>query len=134
VIDHLGTAWGTIEPQKALAWLETLPADETRTEATRGALNSWAATDTPGLVTWIAKQPPGANADLARESLGSVYADSDPAEAMKVGMGITDVARKSDALVRYYRQWLKQDDRAAQQWLQANRSLLPPEVQQRMTK
>jgi len=53
---------------------------------------------------------------------------------MKVGMGITDVARQSDALVKYYRQWRKQDDKAAQQWLQANRNSLAPEIQQRMTK
>jgi hypothetical protein len=134
VIDHLGTTWGAIEPQKALAWLRTLPDDDSRKEATRGAFNSWAATDSPGLAKWIETAPPGLETDLARVGLGEVQADQAPADAMRTAMGINDPTLRSDEVARYFRQWRKNDDAAAQKWLTAGWPTLSPDLQTRLTK
>lgn len=133
-IEHLGTTWGAIEPKKALDWLATLPADATRTEATLGALNSWAVTDPEAMKSWIATQPAGATADLARNSLGEVFADGDPAAAMQLALGISQPAQRSDSLAKFFRHWRKTDDAAAQQWLQANWNALAPDLQARIAK
>jgi hypothetical protein len=133
-IDHLGTTWGAIEPKKALAWLDTLPHDDTRREATRGALNSWAGTDLPGLAEWAAKQPPGPDADLAWQSLGEVQIDRDPSAALQSALSMSDPSVRSDALSRFYRRWRRSDDAGAQQWLQANWVQLPTDLQSRLAK
>ncbi len=134
VIDHLGTTWGAIEPEKALGWLGTLPADNARAEATRGALDSWAGTNVPALQAWVAKQPPGAIADMARESLGEVLTQTDPAGAIQTALGITSGPERRDAAAKFFRHWRKTDDAAAQRWLQSGWAGLPPDVQQRLAK
>jgi hypothetical protein len=131
-IDHLGTTWGAIEPKKALAWLDTLPQDETRREATRGALNSWAGTDLPGLAEWTAKQSPGPGTDLAWQSLGEVQIDRDPAAALQSALSMQDPVVRSDALSRFFRRWRRSDDPGAQQWLQTNWTQLPADLQGRL--
>jgi len=132
VIDHLGTTWGAIEPQKALAWLGTLPLGETRTEATRGALDSWAGTDAPGLQAWLATQPAGATTDLGRVSLGEVLADRDPAAALETARAIANPVQRSDSMAKFFHHWRTLDDAAAQTWLQSAWPTLSPDLQQRL--
>ena len=134
VIDHLGTTWGAIEPEKALAWLGTLPADDTQREATRGALNSWAGTDPEGMKAWVAKQPPGANTDAARLSLGEVLTESDPPGALQTALAIGNSDARSDAVSKFFRIWRKTDDAAAQAWLKQTWPTLPPDAQLLLTK
>jgi hypothetical protein len=132
VIDHLGTTWGAIEPQKALAWLATLPLGETRTEATRGALNSWAATDATGMQGWLATQPASATADLARLSLGEVLVERDPAAALETARGIAHPVQRAAAMSKLFRRWRQSDDAAAQAWLQGAWPRLSPDLQQQL--
>jgi hypothetical protein len=132
VIDHLGTTWGAIEPQKALAWLATLPLGETRTQATRGALDSWAATDVPGMQHWLATQPASATADLARVSLGEVLASRDPAAALETARGIAHPVQRAETMSRFFRHWRQSDDAAAQAWLQSAWPRLSPDLQQHL--
>ena len=134
IIDHLGTTWGAIEPVKALAWIATLPADEARTEATKGALNSWAGTNPDTMKTWLTTQPPGPTADEARVSLAAVYSDSDRAESMRQSLAITDASARGDAASKFFLNWRRNDDAAAQKWLQAEWPRLSPDVQARLEK
>ena len=134
IVDHLGTTWGAIEPVKALAWIASLPTGEARTEATKGALNSWAGTNPDTMKTWLATQPPGPIADEARVSLAAVYSDSDRAESMRQSLAITDATARGDAASKFFRNWRKTDDAAAQKWLQAEWPRLSPDVQARLEK
>jgi hypothetical protein len=119
---------------KALAWIDSLPVGEARTEATKGALSSWAGTQPEAMKTWIAAQPPGPLADEARASLAAVYSDSDRAESMRQASAITDATVRGDAVSKFFQHWRKTDDAAAQQWLQAEWPRLSPDVQARLAK
>jgi hypothetical protein len=87
-------------------------------EAVRGALDSWAATDIPGLQKWIATQPASPIADQARLSLGEVQLAQDPVTAMQTIEAISNAPRREEALVKFFRDWRKRDASAAQAWLQ----------------
>ena len=130
-VDHIATTWGAIEPDKAIAWLDTQPP-ELAASGYQGAWNSWAATDPAGLQEWIAQMPPGAQSDLARRSLADVTSAADPAAALELALGITDPAQRSDAVFRYYRQFRRADPASAGEWLQNEWNRIPATAQTRI--
>ena len=131
VIDHLGTSWGAIEPEKALAWLATQPAALAR-GGTEGALNSWAVTDAPGMAAWIADQPAGQRTDLARRSLGDVIVATDPGAALDLAAHMANPNLQADSAARFFREWRKTDDPAAQSWIQTNWAALQAPTRARL--
>ena len=128
VIAHIGTTWGAIEPQAALDWLTSLPAAQA-TDGVTGALYSWAGTDPVGMQEWIDASNGDPMADRARRSLGDVLAQTSQPDAMALALGMSSEVARDDTLVRYFRDWRKSDDVAAQDWLQSNWSTLPATAQ-----
>ena len=124
VIAHIGTTWGAIEPVAALDWLTHLPAGQA-TEGVTGALYSWAGTDPVGMQEWIDSAGDGSLADRARRSLGDVLAQTNQPDAMAVALDMTSEVARNETLSRYFSEWRKTDDEAAQDWLQTNWSSLP---------
>lgn len=129
-VEHLATTWGAIDPDKAITWLQTQPAD-LQARGFTGAYNSWAGTDPAGLADWITQLPSGLQADTARRSLAEVNLAQDPASALDLTLGMS-AAVQPDAAGRYFRQWRRTDDGAAQEWLQQHWSSLSPGTQARL--
>jgi hypothetical protein len=124
VVAHIGTTWGAIEPQAALDWLGTLPAAEA-SEGISGALYSWAGTDPVGMRDWLVETPASPFGDQARRSLGDVLSETNLPDTMDIALGMTSEKARNEALSRYFREWRKQDDEGAQDWLQTNWDTLP---------
>lgn len=131
-VEHVATTWGAIDPDKAIGWLASQPADM-QPRGYTGAYNSWAGTDPAGLSDWITQLPANSEADIARRSLAEVRLPADPASAMDLALGMT-AASQPDAAGRYFRQWRRTDDGAAQEWLQQHWTSLTPEAQSRLAK
>ena len=131
-MEHVATTWGAIDPDKAVAWLDTQPAD-LRTRGYSGAYNSWAGTDPEGLADWITQLPASEQADIARRSLAEVRLASDPGAALDLTLGMSP-ATQPDVAGRFFRSWRRTDDAAAQEWLQANWNTLPPATQAQIAK
>ena len=124
VVAHIGTTWGAIEPQAALDWLGTLPAAEASVGIS-GALYSWAGTDPVGMRDWLVETPASPFGDQARRSLGDVLSETNLPDTMDIALGMTSEKARNEALSRYFREWRKQDDEGAQDWLQTNWDTLP---------
>lgn len=119
VISNIGTTWGAIEPGAALEWLGGLPGD-LASDGITGAMYSWAGTDPVGLREWIDSAAGDPLVDQARLSLGDVLSQSALPDAMDLAMGMSSNAARDEAMSRYFREWRKQDDASAQDWLDAN--------------
>ncbi|MFZ4766514.1 MAG: hypothetical protein ACOYMN_16300 [Roseimicrobium sp.] len=133
LVETIGTTWSAMEPERALAWLNTLPANES-TDGYIGAFNSWAATDPVGLRQYVDAHPkPMPTMDQARLSLADVYSDTSIADSLNLSLALSSPANRDDALAHYYRKWRKVDDATAQDWLQKNWSSLPVSAQRRLT-
>jgi hypothetical protein len=128
VIAHIGTTWGAIEPESALQWLGTLPAQQS-SDGITGAMYSWAGTDPAGMQEWIKQSDPGSLTDRARQSLGDVLTQTNQPDAMTLALGMSSEVARNESLARYFREWRKRDDAAAQEWLQSNWSTLPASAQ-----
>lgn len=128
VIANIGTTWGAIEPYDALEWLDSLPKEQAAAGMT-GAMYSWAGTDPVGLREWVDQVPDHAWADQARMSLGDVLSQQAIPDALDVAMGMNSAESRDAAMARYFREWRKQDDASAQDWLDANWSGLPAGTQ-----
>lgn len=124
VVAHIGTTWGAIEPEAALQWLGGLPAAEA-SEGIAGALYSWAGTDPVGMREWLDRSPASPFGDQARQSLGDVLSGSSLPDTMDLALGMTSEKARNEALSRYFREWRKQDDEGARDWLQTNWDSLP---------
>lgn len=131
VTAHIGTTWGAIEPQAALEWLATLPTAQA-TDGVTGALYSWAGTDPVGMQQWIEASGADPLADRARRSLGDVLAQNSQPDAMALALGMSSEITRNEMLSRYFQDWRKTDDVAAQDWLQSNWSSLPATAQARL--
>ena len=132
VIAHLGTTWGAIQPYEAIDWLTSLPAEEAADGLT-GAFYSWAGTAPVQLGEWIANDPPASLGDRARLSLGDVLTASDVPTAMDLALGMSATKASDEALSRFFRQWRKTDDPAAQDWVDANWGGLSSSARQRIS-
>jgi len=132
VIAHIGTTWGAIEPVAALEWLNSLPPAQS-TDGVTGALYSWAGTDPVGMQDWISQSAAGSLTDRARQSLGDVLTATNQPDAMSLALGMSSEIARNEALARYFREWRKTDDAAAQNWLQTNWSSLPATAQTQLT-
>jgi hypothetical protein len=128
VIAHIGTTWGAIEPVAALEWLNSLPSAQS-TDGVTGALYSWAGTDPVGMQDWISQSAAGSLTDRARQSLGDVLTETNQPAALTLALGMNSEIIRNEALARYFREWRKRDDAAAQDWLQTNWSTLPATAQ-----
>lgn len=128
VIAHIGTTWGAIEPVAALDWLNSLPSAQS-TDGVTGALYSWAGTDPVGMQDWISQSAAGSLTDRARQSLGDVLSETNQPDAMTLALGMSSEIARNEALARYFREWRKTNDAAAQDWLQTNWSSLPATAQ-----
>jgi hypothetical protein len=124
VVAHIGTTWGAIEPAAALDWLGTLPAGEA-SEGISGALYSWAGTDPAGMREWLVASPASPFGDQARQSLGDVLSETNLPDTMDLALGMTSEKARNEALSRYFREWRKQDDEGARDWLQTHWDSLP---------
>ncbi len=131
VIAHIGTTWGAIEPQAALDWLNSLPTAQSADGVT-GALYSWAGTDPVGMQQWIEASSTDPMADRARRSLGDVLAQTNQPDAMALALGMSSEIARNDTLSRYFNDWRKTDDVAAQDWLQSNWASLPVTAQKQL--
>ena len=131
VIAHIGTTWGAIEPQAALGWLASLPSSQA-SDGVTGALYSWAGTDPVGMQEWIDGASGDPMADRARRSLGDVLAQTSQPDAMTLALGMSSEVTRNETLTRYFRDWRKTDDAAAQDWLQSNWATLPATAQKQL--
>jgi hypothetical protein len=128
VIAHIGTTWGAIEPVAALEWLNSLPTAQA-TDGVTGALYSWAGTDPVGMQDWVNQSAAGSLTDRARQSLGDVVTETNPPDALSLALGMNSEIARNETLARYFREWRKRDDAAAQDWLQTHWSILPATAQ-----
>jgi hypothetical protein len=93
-----------------------LPAAEAN-EGIAGVLYSWAGTDPVGMREWLDRSP--------ASPFGDVLSGSSLPDTMDLALGMTSEKARNEALSRYFREWRKQEDEVARDWLQTNWDSLP---------
>jgi hypothetical protein len=74
---------------------------------------------------WLVESPANPFGDQARQSLGDVLSETNLPDTMDLALGMTSEKARNEALSRYFREWRKQDDEGAQDWLQTHWESLP---------
>ncbi len=128
---YIATTWGAIEPEKALNWLANQPPAEAA-EGINGAFHSWAATDPVGLEAYLPEAGNGEWGELARRSLADVRSQNDPAGALNLALGLTDVGTRDDSMAKYFRKWNQRESANAGDWLDMNYPQLPASTVERL--
>ena len=82
------------DPQKAIAWLATLPAGGAREQAVGGIAESWIKFDPASASEWITNLAPGEGRDTASGQLATTIARDDPDRAFIWATSITDAAAR----------------------------------------
>jgi hypothetical protein len=109
------------DPKSLIAWLESLPNDESREverfEASRTAFRSWATKAPEEIEAWIETASAGPMRDWAIVELARSIADASPADATLWAGRIEDEELRRTRTLQYIRQWFAADPDAAHAWL-----------------
>jgi RNA polymerase sigma factor (sigma-70 family) len=116
-IRALASAWGTQNPEEAVAWATTLAQGENRNGALGAIASAWAAKDARGAAQWVASLPAGAERDQSAQSLVGAMAETYPRQAWDWALSIGDTAQRSQAAAQAVKAVAARDPATARQWI-----------------
>jgi hypothetical protein len=114
------------DPQKALSWVNTLPAGTAKSGALADAISEWAQQDAAAAATYMTTLPTGPETDAPRARFALSVVRTDPAGAVAWANSITNPETRTNSLTQVVGAWMRTDAQAAQQWVQS--SSLPQET------
>jgi hypothetical protein len=119
---HLAKAWVVSEPEKALAWLEALPAEICR-DSGEEAYKIWARTNSASLTQWIQQRSVG---DLAKAALAESVFAAKPSEALGLILEVADAKHQIAGFGKLFKKWSHSEAGAAEAWLESHNGKLTP--------
>lgn len=100
-------SWFQLDPKRAVAFTESLPASEFRGFAIEKVAEEWADTDPGGALEWTATLPPGAIRDAATGRIARRLRYDRPARAIEIARMIDDDLLRLDNLKSVIEIWSK---------------------------
>ncbi|MCC6354842.1 MAG: hypothetical protein IT577_13215 [Verrucomicrobiae bacterium] len=108
------------DPAQAITWANRLPQGDERTSALSSAVGEWAEKDPNAAGNWLNNNiTAGPDGDRLISSYARNISDQDPAAAVQWAGSISDEGYRSRATVELARNWYRQDQKAAEAWLQS---------------
>ena len=104
-------------PEKATAWLESLPEGNGQTRALGVAYSTWASRDADAVVSKINRMSASPTRDAAVQGYTWRVGSKDPVTAIKLANTISDTKTRESSLVRLGRTYMHKDREAATRWL-----------------
>ncbi|MDB6134316.1 MAG: hypothetical protein JWM59_2559 [Verrucomicrobiales bacterium] len=98
---------------------------ELQDSAVSGLVERWGAQDAESASRWLSGRPEGPARDAGVKALIGSISDTNPAEAWKWALSVSDSKARGDALKAVFRQWQGKDGSAAMAALQALDPPLP---------
>ena len=111
-------AWAKQDPQDLLAWLDQQSSPEVRTMMINQATNAFALHNPDYLDVLLERLDPDAQ-QQARQMLVSVLAHTQPDRAIPQIEAISDPRQRLQASQTLLSNWVRQDRRAAEKWLES---------------
>jgi len=129
---QIATHWAARDGLATMRWLSTSPAGKDRDAAVETAFFAWRHNDAQGLSDWLEgmdaeKIEPWFRPAAARYAL--MLSRTDPAAALEWADRVEDEQERELALITIARRWRKQDQAAAEAWLE--KSTLSEEARER---
>jgi hypothetical protein len=126
MIRQLAGRMANDDPQKALSWVNSLPAGTAKSAALADAVSEWAQQDAAAAATYMTTLPTGPETDAPRARFALSVVRTDPAGAVAWANSITNPETRTNSLTQVVGAWMRTDAPAAQQWVQS--SSLPQET------
>jgi len=115
-LNAIGARWGQTDPQKALAFVDSLSNSSHRLAIIGSIVYGWAETDTLAAVAWTQQLPTGALKTAALHAVASSFAARDPAAAAAYFLGLPADSERDALLTAVAKTWTMQDVNAARAW------------------
>ena len=101
------------DPQKAISWMEGLPAGGARDQAIGGIAGTWIDYDPAAASEWITQLPTGEGRDMAAGQLATTVARDDPSAAFIWATSIADPAARRKSAEAVLETWKNNGGREA---------------------
>lgn len=121
IATEIATHWGARDGLAAMRWLSTLPAGQERDMAVGSAFFAWRHYDSQGLSTWLEEMKVEDVEPWFRPAAGRyavMLAHTHPAKALEWAALVEDDQERELVLLTVARRWLRNDERAAEAWLE----------------
>ncbi|HWB03674.1 MAG TPA: hypothetical protein VG796_11670 [Verrucomicrobiales bacterium] len=116
---ELAESWARVNPEKAIQWANSLPANQRETEYYNRIYNRWIQYDRNAAAKYLASQPPSPQLDRPVERYTYEVMRQNPAETMPWAESISDQKRRWEAITRVADIWRKRDPAALQNYVMA---------------
>ncbi|MEI6713923.1 MAG: hypothetical protein WCO60_09235 [Verrucomicrobiota bacterium] len=123
----IASALAKTDPEKALAWANTLPEGTTRASAYGALANAWASKDVEAAATWLDKLPQGQSRDSAVAAFAGRTAPRDPEGATLWASTLPPGDLRNSVLGRTLSIWQRTNAQAATDWITSTPGLTPEE-------
>ena len=114
----LASSWSQVDPEAALDWrLKTAENQENHGEAVASQFSRWMGQDAESASAWLRKQPEDLRTDaLYGQTAEQLLRNNDYGQSVQWAEQIEDQEVRSRKMGRIYRDWKKDDEKAAQEW------------------
>jgi len=120
-VREIADRWANDSPQEAAEWVSGLPADS-QGGAMRTVFSEWAQEEPVEAANYLTDMAASPARDSAVSGFSMRFAGEDPTTAMEWTDSIANADMREETQVMVARQWLRQDEEAAQAWAVENLS------------
>ncbi|MEM8955788.1 MAG: hypothetical protein AAGD22_16660 [Verrucomicrobiota bacterium] len=107
--------WMALSPDKAMAFVTSLPESDFQVLALKKVASSWVQTDVAGVVGWIDQLSPSKGHDSAIATVVGQLRFSETALAFEQAQRIGDSGLRGESLAKVYEIWKRSDEREARE-------------------
>jgi hypothetical protein len=115
VAHNVASTMAKDDPQKAITWMQNLPAGGAREQAVGGIAEAWIGFDPAAASDWINKLPTGEGRDMAASRLASTIARDTPSDAFIWATSINDPAERRKSAESVIEIWKNNGGKSAAQ-------------------
>jgi hypothetical protein len=115
--------WAATDGPAAMAWVSQAPPGQERDVAVKGAVRGWAYRDLEEFHAWLDEMGVEGIEPWLQPALPGIAATllpTRPEQAMRWAAAIDDATTREESLVGLAREWRRQDERAAREWIEAS--------------
>mgnify|MGYP003577147038 CR=1 FL=1 len=133
VSEIVSDRWARTGLDSARRWVEGLPED-TKSEAAEGVARQFARQDPEGAATWLVSLGNNPALHGARQIFIEESFRRSPETAMEFVANVSDQRSQMGLYWRNMDRWMRQDETAARQWMNANAQRLPARMVERFNR
>jgi hypothetical protein len=120
---RIGTRWVQHDPERAMAWLASLPEGNDRNDGVAESFRTWLRRDAPAAHAWIQKTEMQPWNEPAYAIFAEVTAWEDPKGAITIARRIQSEILREPATISIGQMWYAKDPSAAKAWFDAQTDL-----------